>query len=68
MTSMTGAQRSKKLRDEESAAGIKKLLLKLTGTERGWIAEGQKLGGYDDATEFLLAATRAYIEKNTNKA
>jgi hypothetical protein len=61
---MTGAERAKKLRDKEKAGGIEKLLLKLTATERGWIQTGQGLGGYDDATEFLLAATNEYIKKH----
>jgi hypothetical protein len=61
---MTGADRAKKLRDKEKAGGIEKLLLKLTATERSWIQDGQSLGGYDDATEFLLAATKEYIEKH----
>jgi hypothetical protein len=68
MTAKTGAERSQKLRDKEAADGIVKLTHKLTATERQWIQTGQDLGGYDDVTEFLLAATKAYIEKNTNKA
>jgi hypothetical protein len=61
---MDGKERAKKLRDKEKAGGIEKLLLKLTATERSWIQTGQSLGGYDDATEFLLAATKEYNEKH----
>lgn len=68
MTAKTGAERSQKLRDKEAADGIVKLVMKLTATEREWIQTGQDLGEFHDATEFLLAATRAYIEQNTNKA
>jgi hypothetical protein len=57
---MTGGERAQRLRDKEKAEGIEKLLLKLTATERSWIQTGQDLGGYDDATEFLLEATRLY--------
>jgi hypothetical protein len=62
---MTGGERSQKLRDEEKAKGIQRLVMKLTATEREWIQTGQELGGFDDATEFLLAATKAYIEQNS---
>ena len=67
MTAMTGSERSQKLRDEEKAKGIQRLLMKLTATEREWIQQGQDLGKYDDHTEFLLAATKAYIENSNNK-
>lgn len=64
MAAMTGAERSQKLRDKETAKGIGKLILKLTETERGWIQEGQDIGEYEDATEFLLAATKFYNENH----
>jgi hypothetical protein len=62
---MTGGERSQRLRDEEKANGVQRLLMKLTPTERGWIKTGQDLGQFEDATEFLLAATKAYIEQNS---
>jgi hypothetical protein len=65
---MTGGERSQKLRDEEKAKGIQRLVMKLTDTERGWIHQGQEIGRFEDHTEFLLAATKAYIDQNTNKA
>jgi hypothetical protein len=61
----TGVERSQKLRDKEAADGIVKLVMKLTATERGWIRHGQNIGGYSCHTEFLLAATKAYIEQNS---
>jgi hypothetical protein len=61
---MNGAERAQRLRDKEKAGGIEKLVMKLTATERSWIQDGQSLGGYDDATEFLLAATKEYIENH----
>lgn len=64
MAAMTGAERSKKLRDKEKSKGIDKLVMKLTATERGWIQEGQDIGDYDDHTEFLLAATKFYNENH----
>jgi hypothetical protein len=67
MTAMTGAERSKKLRDEEKAKGIQKLVLKLTATERGWIQDGQDIGGFEDPTEFLLEATKLYIRENSKE-
>jgi hypothetical protein len=65
MTAKTGAERSQKLRDEEKAKGIQRLVMKLTDTERGWIQKGQDIGKFDDHTEFLLAATKAYVEINS---
>lgn len=62
---MTGAERSQKLRDEEKTKGIQRLVMKLTTTERGWIQQGQDIGQFEDHTEFLLAATKAYIEQNS---
>jgi hypothetical protein len=64
MTAMTGAERSKKLREKEKADGIQRLVMKLTATERGWIQQGQDAGGYECHTEFLLAATKFYSEKH----
>ncbi len=64
MAAMTGAERSQKLRDKEIAKGIGKLVLKLTDTERGWIQDGQDIGDFEDATEFLLAATKFYNENH----
>jgi hypothetical protein len=61
---MDGKERAQRLRDKETADGIQKLLLKITATERGWIQAGQSLGGFVDHTEFLLAATKEYIEKH----
>lgn len=61
---MDGKERAQRLRDKEKAGGIEKLLLKITATERGWIQDGQSLGGYEDATEFLLAATKEYTKKH----
>jgi hypothetical protein len=62
---MTGGEHSKKLRDEEKAKGIQRLLMKLTPTERGWIQRGQEIGQFEDPTEFLLAATKAYVEQSS---
>jgi hypothetical protein len=64
MTAMNGAERSRKLRDKEKADGIVKLVMKLTATEREWIYQGQDAGGFDDHTEFLLAATKFYNENH----
>ncbi len=64
----TGAERSQALRDRNEAAGIKTLPLPVTVTERRLIQQGQNIGGYSNPTEFVLAATKAYIEKNTKKA
>jgi hypothetical protein len=61
---MTGSERAQRLRDKEKAGGIQKLALKLTATERSWIQDGQDLGSFVDHTEFLLAATKEYIEKH----
>ena len=61
----TGKERSQKLRDEEKASGIVKLTHKLTATERQGIQTGQDLGKFEDVTEFVLAATKAYIEQNS---
>ena len=67
MTAKTGAVRSQELRDKEKAKGIEKLVMKLTKTEREWIQKGQDLGGFEDHTEFLLEATRAWIEIKRRK-
>lgn len=64
MTAMTGAERSRKLRDEEKAKGIQKLVMKLTEAEREWIQQAQDIGGYEDHTELLLQLTRDYIKNN----
>jgi hypothetical protein len=61
---MDGKERAQRLRDKEKAGGIEKLLLKLTATERSWIQTGQDIGGFSDHAEFLLAATKEYIEKH----
>ncbi len=65
MTAMTGAERSKKLRDKERTKGILKLVMKLTVTEREWIQQGQDIGEFEDATEFLLEATKFYNENHS---
>ena len=67
MTAMTGAERSRKLRDEERAKGIQRLVMKLTATERGWIQQGQDIEGYSDHTEYLLGLVQADIDKNAKK-
>jgi hypothetical protein len=64
---MTGAERSQKLRDKNGAAGIKSLSLPVTATERQLIQQGQDAGGYTNPTEFVLDATRLYIEQNAKK-
>lgn len=60
----SGKERSQELRDREKAKGIDKLVLKLTETERDWIQCGQDIGGYEDHTEFLLAATKFYNDNH----
>jgi hypothetical protein len=62
MTAMTGAERSRKLRDKEKADGTQRLVMKLTATERGWIQQGMDIGGFECHTEFLLAAAKFYNE------
>ncbi len=59
---MSGKERSAKLADKEKAAGIVRLTLKLTPTERDWITQAQAIGLFDDPTEFLLHATQFYIK------
>lgn len=64
---MTGAERAEKCRKKKEDSGIKALALQLTETERRWIQDGQDLGEYEDATEFLLEATKEYILKRKDK-
>ena len=61
---MTGAERAKRLADKEKAAGVVKVLLKITPTERAWIQQGQNAGGFEDPAEFLLAATNFYLDNH----